>query len=47
VIVLAAYIAGISTLVAIRLGWYIVELRREIDTHVGLLEEIFDLGNDF
>lgn len=46
-IVLAAYVGGIATLVAIRLGWYILELRREIDTHVGLLEELLELGDEF
>lgn len=46
-VVLAAYVGGAATLVAIRLGWYIVELRRELDTHIVLLEELLELGNEF
>ena len=46
-IVLAAYLGGATTLVAIRLGWYVLELRRELDTHIGLLEELLELGDEF
>jgi hypothetical protein len=47
VVVLAAYLCGAATLVAIRLGWYVLELRRELDTHIGLLEELLELGDEF
>jgi len=47
VVVLAAYVGGAVTLIAIRLAWYVLELRRELDTHIGLLEELLELGDEF
>jgi len=47
VVVLAAYLGGPRTIETIRIAWYVLELRRELDTHIGLLEELLELGDEF
>ena len=38
--VLFGYLCGCATLVAIRLGWFCVEMRRQRDTAYGVMAEI-------